>query len=695
MKKKFSSHFFLLTFALMLCGIPSLAHGEDATSHLTIRYQDSIIFDDDVVIPTSTTFTYTDATTNETITTTTAGYSVLDLFNTADANSEAFNLTNISYYSSFDSFIINCIHLNQGDGTDACYNWKYVVNSFYPFVGMNAYKLTSGELVYLYFGDQYNLSTDKSTYETNESVQALFQEYDYVNNGWNPVSDTEILATDPIYPDWSNNIFPTTLASDTTNESGNATFNFTTTGTVFISLNDTFSYWPSKSITIIDPTPTTTITTTTEENTENNSGGNSSSSSSSGSSSCCETSNISQNLINFLDAKQNPDGSFGSSAFLNDWAAIAYGSWTSTQTGKTKLLSYLMADPSPLDGPNQTTNYARRAMGLMSLGINPYTGTKTNYIQAILNGFDGNQFGDTGLVNDDIFALIPLTKAGYTASDALMVSTTKNIIANQSMDGSFGSVDLTAAAIQALTPLSSQSGVTEALAQAKNYLHASQQTDGGFGDIYGTSWAIQAISSLGENQTNWVVNGNTPLSYIIKNEAADGGLLSGESEINRIWSTASAIPGVMGKSWNTVLSSFDKPTTIQAPSSGGVVPDESTSSTPPLLITTSTLIITTTTQEIIEPTTTTTIATSTEQTPTIEIKPATKTHTIYRNSKRVYTPSTTQSDNKVLGEKIEIVEQGTLEPQKNSNKKYIFLNSLVGFLEFIGNLFKNLITSKK
>ena len=59
-------------------------------------------------------------------------------------------------------------------------------------------------------------------------------------------------------------------------------------------------------------------------------------------------------------------------------------------------------------------------MALLSLGQNPYSFNGVNYIEAIINGFDGTQFGNTELVNDDIFALIPLSKVGYVESNEII-----------------------------------------------------------------------------------------------------------------------------------------------------------------------------------------------------------------------------------------------------------------------------------
>ena len=262
--------------------------------------------------------------------------------------------------------------------------------------------------------------------------------------------------------------------------------------------------------------------------------------------------------IDFLIAKQATDGSFGS-ALHTDWAAIALASANPNGAAGQKTKGYLLTDPNPLAGMNQVSDYARRAMALMSLNINPYNGVKTNYIKKITGLYDGAQFGDASLYNDDIFALLVLNKAGFSANDEMTKQAVKFVISKQQTDGSWASLDLTAAAIQALLPLSSLDGVSAAIVKARNFLFNAQGADGGFGNIYTTAWVMQAISALGENSGNWQKNGQTPEDFLVLNQGVDGGLDKNSSiEANRIWATSYAIPAVQGKPWSNILNSFNK-----------------------------------------------------------------------------------------------------------------------------------------
>lgn len=262
--------------------------------------------------------------------------------------------------------------------------------------------------------------------------------------------------------------------------------------------------------------------------------------------------------IDFLISKQSADGSYGA-ALQTDWAAMALASANPNGAAAQKTKSYLLSDQNPLVGMNPVSDYARRAMALMSLNINPYSGTKTNYIKKIADLFDGKQFGDVSLYNDDIFALLVLNKAGYAADDKMIKQAVNFVIAKQQADGSWGGADLTAAAIQALEPLSSLDSVGAAISKARNFLVNAQGANGGYGNTYTTAWVMQAIAALGENSGDWKNNNNMPESYLALSQGADGGLEKDNAYAgNRVWSTAYAIPAVQGKPWLNIMNSFLK-----------------------------------------------------------------------------------------------------------------------------------------
>lgn len=276
--------------------------------------------------------------------------------------------------------------------------------------------------------------------------------------------------------------------------------------------------------------------------------------------------------IAFLDSEQEPEGSFGI-PLLTDWAAIALATDPYAQA-RSDIRRFLESDEAPLPS---LTDCERRSMALMALGIDPYTGSPLDTIACITDSFDGTQFGDSGEVNDDIFAVIPLLFAGYGADDDMLRKAVLFILSDQRADGSWrGSADMTAAAIQALTPLCTIDGVSGALLRAEDYLHSSQDKTAGFGDSsFSTSWALQAIYALGEGPNAWAQETETPVSFLANRQAEDGGLEEDATRETRIWATAYAIPAALGRPWASILHAFPRPRTsgVAVEKAGAETPD--------------------------------------------------------------------------------------------------------------------------
>jgi hypothetical protein len=273
--------------------------------------------------------------------------------------------------------------------------------------------------------------------------------------------------------------------------------------------------------------------------------------------------------INFLISNQKNDGSIASSVLCSDWAAIALSAYGDSEA-KNKLKKYLIEAEYGTELGSKITDSERRAMALMALGVNPYDGTKINYISQIASAFDGSQIGNPETFNDDIFALFPLLKAGYSGFDSVIGATVRFIILKQSPNGSWGGVDLTAAAIQALS-LTEKVGnlnsdlsnsISQSLQSAKNFLRNLQGANGGFDDnTFSTSWAIQAITALGESVSSWENSGKNPIDFLASHQKNDGGFENESIATNtRIWTTAYVIPAALNKTWGEILNSFPKQT---------------------------------------------------------------------------------------------------------------------------------------
>ncbi len=280
----------------------------------------------------------------------------------------------------------------------------------------------------------------------------------------------------------------------------------------------------------------------------------------------------------YLKNIQATDGSFGGADLYTDWVGLAFGAMNVTDSSRDTLLSYFNSHNTI---SSLLTDNERHTMALLSLGKNPYSFNGVNYIDAITGSFDGTQFGDIDLVNDDIFALIPLSSAGYTANDDIITKDIAFIISKQKTDGGWEeSVDITAAAIQALKPFASVAGVSDALSKAANYIANAQDNDGGWGysgtsSVSSTSWVMQAMSAL---NASWIKNNKSGMDYLATQQAlaTDGAVLpSSETLQNRIWATSYAIAGGSLKPWSAIMQSVSKPVAqpILQSGSGGKLND--------------------------------------------------------------------------------------------------------------------------
>ncbi len=495
-----------------------------------IRNGNSVLYNGSVPLPAAGAIPVNDA---NNVAHSVNGQSVLAILKSIDEASEGFSISDLQYYESFSSFYIKCILPNNEP--EACDNWQYAVGSLTPSSSIDSTVLSGGETVGIYFGNSHQLVLSADSIMVNQSLSATAQKYDYENNVWNPLTGVSVGVT---LPNPSESWNPTIVSTHPVDASGVANITIANANTYTLGIAEDF-YFPSYAVTV------------------------SIVQSGSGSGNEEETSLTknfnSQSALAYLKSVQATDGSFGGSDLYTDWAEIALGAGGITDSSRDKILTYFNAH-NVLS--SLLTDNERHAMTLLSLGQNPYSFGSVNYINAITSSFDGTQFGNANLINDDIFALIPLKNSGYDESDEMITKDIKFIISRQKSDGSWEeSVDITAAAIQALESFESVFDVSNALIKATNYLTGKQNNDGGFGDsassVYSTSWAMQAMGALGES---WTKDGHTTSSYLGGQQAEDGAALpSSETLSNRIWATSYAIAGNSLKPWSEIMESFPKP----------------------------------------------------------------------------------------------------------------------------------------
>ncbi len=524
MKKKSKKILFFVL--VILFGSTTIARANTTDINLTIRSGNTIIFSDAIPLPPEGNTELNSHSLN--------ADSVLSIVNNADISSPSFSISDLQYYNSFGSFYLKCITSTAGNDCD---NWQYTVNNTYPGVGMDQKILSGGDIIYLYFGPQNKIILSSNNINTNDTLTVASQKYDYNNNQW--ITRTGVTVgltqTNPNDP-WS----PIEIMTNAVNENGQAIFSTIPAGSYNVGIKED-SYFPTETLTVTVPPSSPAgggiiFSPPIQEKAKFNL----------------------QKAFEFLTSQQKEDGSFGENLYT-DWTAFALATSENYTDQKIKLGKYL----SGIETTNyQLTDYERHAMALMSLGLNPYNIDGENYIEKITDSFDGKQFGDIKKDNDDIFALIVLQNAGYTKDDEIVKNDITFILEAQNKNGSWDeSVDMTGAAIQAMTAFSPTPGVRESLIKAKDFLKQNQKNDGGFGNVSSTAWAIEGILALSEKPEDWIKNDNTPLNYLTENQDTDGGIKD-EYLQNRIWQTAYVATVLSGKTWNQIMQKFEKPKEI-------------------------------------------------------------------------------------------------------------------------------------
>ena len=83
--------------------------------------------------------------------------SLLSVLETLDVAQNEFAITDLQYYSSLNSFFINCITITA-EANPLCGSWQYNLNGVDPSYGIDKALLKNGDLVFLYFGNQRQVS---------------------------------------------------------------------------------------------------------------------------------------------------------------------------------------------------------------------------------------------------------------------------------------------------------------------------------------------------------------------------------------------------------------------------------------------------------------------------------------------------------------------------------------------------------
>jgi Prenyltransferase and squalene oxidase repeat len=255
--------------------------------------------------------------------------------------------------------------------------------------------------------------------------------------------------------------------------------------------------------------------------------------------------------VNWFLSNQEESGSFG---FGGDWAMTALAAAGLNAADASTSL----ADPSAQDfyvgdwqasGPGGAATDAERAIlsgvagGIQTSRLSTSADTtKSNLVARVAEQFDGEQIGETGLLNDDIFGVLALHHAG--APPQLLRSIVDYLRTKQLPDGGWSwnaspgapaDTDMTGSVVAAFCAAGVGPGDGD-LDEAIALLHTLQDpATGGFiapPEAFGigvnsdtTAWVTSGLIQCGldPQSAEWTTaQGKTPLDYLVSMQRPDG-----------------------------------------------------------------------------------------------------------------------------------------------------------------------------
>lgn len=179
-----------------------------------------------------------------------------------------------------------------------------------------------------------------------------------------------------------------------------------------------------------------------------------------------------------------------------EWALMAYSA-VNQNVGQNYLRQKISG--------GSATDYEKRILAITAQGNDPRTWGNENFVDLLLQNFDGTQIGDAGLLNDDIFGLLALRSINDSGNEVNKIR--DYILAHQNSDGGWGFAigtssdsNTTAMAVAALRTIGSAPG------SAINYLNSTRNDDGGYGftpgqasDGASTAWVIMGLRANGNS----------------------------------------------------------------------------------------------------------------------------------------------------------------------------------------------------
>ena len=609
------------------------------TVNLNLRYQNNLIFSNQVTLPTSTTIL--DNAGIEHFTTST---NALTALLAADATSTDFHVSDLQYYDAYNSFYVNCIE-TTATTTPLCANWNYVMNNTYPSVGMDQYILTGNENIYIYFDNPWKITASTSTFaiNTTTTLQTWRYNYDNLENEWTADANNliDISIPNPNPTGWWDNTI--TIAAATTDDTGVVDYLFSTTGTFYAKITSPdWTKWSNPiTLTVLAP-PFTPTSTPPQDNPPNNSGGGGGGGNNNDQPptnpiiSDPDIKSTVDKILAYLKSQQDTTGKIIDGG-ITDWAIMAFASAgvysDEVKKDGASLLDYAQnynfSDASDL---NLCAAYPRHILALLAGGIDK-TNAKITGLKNKINSQCINEaaYGQNG-INDDIFGLFALLATDEDITTTSIQNIITAIKSDQTAAGAFTwagwpGADITGGAVNALKYAETKGASIEQeiYSKAKNYLKTNQLNDGGWGygvsDALTTGWALMGIDALGETQVDWLTSTTTPW-HVLVNQLNDTGYYESAWAPGTVdwFATKHAVPALMGKSWPIVLTPKQSTepakqntnTTASAGTSDSTIQSVETTTSTALVITTPTSTISTPTpSSTLEQVVTSTVVTTT------------------------------------------------------------------------------------
>jgi energy-coupling factor transport system substrate-specific component len=306
---------------------------------------------------------------------------------------------------------------------------------------------------------------------------------------------------------------------------------------------------------------------------------------------------------NWLEARQNPDGGFGSSPEDDSSAAITGWAMLGLEAAGRNPFDVARLARTPIDSlrshmdeVSSAGDVARTIVALEGAGADPRSFGGRNLVAELL-GRRAENGSFAGWPGTTSFSVIALRVAG---ADGGLEKTLSWLGKAQNGDGGWGDVpgqpsnaDVTGSAMQAMPD-------TKAADQGLSYLRRHQRSSGGFGlgasgavNTQSTAWAVQGMIAVGADPAKAGPGGSSALDYLDAQQASDGHYRYSESsDQTPVWVTAQALVAAAGdalpvapppreKKPKAPAPAISPPSVVAPPPSAGAGPEVPSTAAPP------------------------------------------------------------------------------------------------------------------